>query len=275
MRIDLDAKIEWGRGDVTCLNIVFSDGAYGMVREFVKNGSRNEKVAVVTSDSHLGLIADGSYQERSEWVKENLGFDLADSAMYLDQSDKLFEMATRDALEVFVWVDFSSSAEYANFLHWVSRKKPREFFVVKPVLLPSTRESGAINACCTPSLDQLRNSANTVSQGDLDEFEILWKALTAENAAFRLLDGSGQLRSHGIDEFDDVLTDSVRAEWEPMPTVVLRAMNECLSSGRCFPGDLFFYKRLVWLSEKSCLEINGITNDISQSNIRKNIPIKS
>lgn len=223
-----------------CLNVVFSDIAHGMVREFLKDGSRSEEVAIVSSDSHLRPIAYSNYLERNAWARANLGFELVDSTTRLGQSDALFETATRDGLDIFAWVDFSSSAEYANFLHWMSRKKPVGFFVVKPIQLAPTQQNGAIRDRSMPSLDYVRNSANAVMSSDLEEFETSWKILEGENAAFRLLDKTGQLRSLDIAAFDDVLTDSVRAEWELMPTVVLRAMNECWSSGRCFPGDLFF-----------------------------------
>ncbi|CAE6874237.1 hypothetical protein R75465_08497 [Paraburkholderia aspalathi] len=265
-----DAEITDGRNPrgAKCLNVVFSDDSYHMVQKFLKIGRGHEEIAVVTGGYHLGHINNDNYAKRRAWVKVNLGIDLDDMTMDVDQSDILFEMATGGNHDIFAWVDFSCPAEYANFLHWSSRKKPVGVFVVKPIPLSMSQDPRGGEDRDISSLDYVRSSANAIQQEDVEKFESLWKILETENSAFRLFDGAGQLRSVKIDAFDDVLAGSVRFKWELMPTVVLRAMNECWSSGRCFPGDLFFYKRLAWLGENSNIEIKMDINDITRSELR-------
>ncbi|SOE62927.1 protein of unknown function [Burkholderia sp. D7] len=247
------------------LNVVFSHIAYDMISQLLSKDSRDEDIVIVSGGFHLGPIGNDDYDVREKWLRDNIDCDFSENSVpIMGESYAALTRSLRDSRRVFVWVDLMSSGEYAGFLYWIDRFKPSNLFIVQP----KPRSDNVMENDGVPSLDSARGAARLTSSDELNEYSMLWNRLKLENAAFRLFAQTGEFRSFTIDSFDDVLVDSVAEDWKSMPKIVLKAMNTCWASGRSIPGDLFFYRRLIWLSENSKIELRGDSNEFSKLDLR-------
>jgi Protein of unknown function/Domain of unknown function (DUF1835) len=243
------------------LNIGFSDNAGVAIRALLNNDSHNEDIEIVSGGFHLGPIDNDDIRVRHKWLRDHIDPDFNENIIPAT-SDLIAAFITshKDDSCVFAWVDLMSAEEYANFLYWVDRFKPSNFFIVQPKL-NSDKDAAS-------SLRSARDGARLTSSEELNEYAVLWNRLKLEDGAFRLFSKAGELRSSTVDAFDDILVDSVTAEWTSMPEIVLKAMNICWASGKSIPGDLFFYRRLIWLSNYSEIERRGDPNEFSKMDLR-------
>lgn len=237
------------------VNVAFSENSYAMIHGISTHEADAETCAIVCGGYHLGPVHDESREQRSIWIRNNLGAESADNFnLSIPKSENAFSVSSQGNVDVFAWVDLTSDAEYANFLHWIDCSKIKRFFIVAPTPLSN---GVTAHTATRPSLAALRGNAKPVDPRQLEVFVSLWNTLKQENAAFRLFDNAGEFRSLPIDEFDDVLVGAARHAWRPIADIVLRAMTACWSSGRSIPGDLFFFRRLVWLAENARLAFRG------------------
>jgi len=208
------------------LNVVFSHFVYDAISQLLSEDNRDEDIAIISGGFHLGPIDRDDYHAREKWFRDHLDPDFSEApATAICESYAEFTLAQRDNGHVFVWVDLTSSAEYANFLYWVDRCKPSNFFIVEPK--PYSENDGV------PSLSLAREDARLISSDDLVEYALLWNKLKTEDAAFRLFAQTGEFRSFAIDAFDQVLVNSVAEDWQSISTILVKAMNACWALAGC------------------------------------------
>ena len=247
------------------LNVVFSHIAYDVICPLLSKDSRDEDIVIVSGGFHLGPIGSDDYDVREKWLGDHIHRDYSENPVrIMGKSYAALTKSLRDSGRVFAWVDLMSSGEYADFLYWIDRFKPSNFFIVQP----KPRSDSDIDSDGVASLDSLRDGARLTTSDELNEYSMLWNRLKLEDAAFRLFAQTGEFRSFTIDAFDDVLVDSVAEDWKSMSKIVATAMNTCWESGRSIPGDLFFFRRLIWLSENSKIELRGEYNEFSKLDLR-------
>jgi Protein of unknown function/Domain of unknown function (DUF1835) len=243
------------------LNVVFSPFVYDAISQLLDKESRDENIAIISGGFHLGPIGRDDFHAREKWFRDHVDPDFSETpAAALCESYVAITLAQKDNGHVFVWVDLTSSAEYADFLYWIDRCKLSNFFIVEPN--PHSENGGV------PSLSLARVNARLIRSDELVEYALLWNKLKAEDAAFRLFFQTGEFRSFAIDAFDQVLVNSVAEDWQSISTILVKAMDACWTLGISIPGDLVFHRRLIWLSQNSTIELRGDGKDFSRSDLR-------
>jgi len=215
------------------LNIVhatFSTTSFNTISSEIFNKKLTGSCVLIGGNWHFGPLKNRNTSTLSAWFFENLGYipdNLSTDAHTIDKDVKIF-----------AWVDFLSSEEYANFIHWVTSRRMQKFSLISP-------PKNVINPAAAPhNFANLLNDAIEKNSSDIKIYTQEWDTLVDENSDFRLIDSTGRIRSFLSSHFDKYIIDSITREWEPSPMIALRIMEKLDSEKQTFPGDIFLYQRL-------------------------------
>ncbi|WP_423393867.1 DUF3658 domain-containing protein [Burkholderia sp. LMG 21824] len=238
------------------LHVTFSEAAFDAVSSAAASENITGSCIFINGDWHFGPLKNRSIQTLSAWFIEHFGYTPKNI-----QIDEAFT-ATDEFNEIYTWVDVLSSDEYANFLHWISVSRPRQFSMI-------SRNIHDIHSAPSNSENFIESLGNAVikASSEIDLYIQEWNILVNENSDFRLINPIGKIQSFTSSSFDKYIIDSVTADWEPSPLPVLRIMENLRAEHQQFPGDIFLYHQL----EK--LVVDGVIakqtdSDITQTQIR-------
>ncbi|WP_206995539.1 DUF3658 domain-containing protein [Trinickia mobilis] len=244
------------------VNVAFSYNVYSLVKEFVANKKIDEEVEFALEEMHLGPIEFSSVDSRREWLNTHVGVEVKKEQLLAAERTyfALREWIHR-GVSIVAWVDVNDSAEYANFLYWIDRCDPKTFLMARPDF---PGHGNFLNFESDPEkiMNSIRHSAELIRLECVEGYRRQWARLKSENSAFRLFDAENVLKSFAIDAFDEVLTSSIRTDWEAMPKILLRAIRKCWADGHSIPGDLVFSYRIIQLAKNSTeMEMRGDSSD--------------
>ncbi|AFQ49871.1 DUF3658 domain-containing protein [Burkholderia cepacia] len=223
------------KDDKNIVHATFSNTSFNIISSAVSKRNFTESCVLIGGDWHLGPLKERNTKTLSAWFSENFGYvpeNLSTNAQAIDQGAKIF-----------AWVNPLSSDEYANFIHWTSSQRMREFFLIS---LPENATNSTVNF---HDLAIFLDDAAEKKVRDIKHYIQEWDALTNENSDFRLIDCTGKIQSFASSHFDKYIINFITKEWEPAPIVALRIMEKLDSEKQAFPGDIFIYHHL----EKLCL----------------------
>ncbi|MGK8207146.1 DUF3658 domain-containing protein [Burkholderia cenocepacia] len=241
-------------------HITFSNISSNIVLSAISNNKITGSCVSIGGDWHLGPLKNRNDQTYSTWFFEHFGY--APENLPIDAQ----VITINQAAQIFAWVNPSSSVEYANFIHWVSSRRMQEFSLIS--LPESVTNSVTGNV---PNLSPLLDSAVKKRMRDIKYYIEEWNTLTNENSDFRLIDGTKRIRSFSSSYFNKYIINSVTADWEPSPEVVLRIMKKLDSENQAFPGDIFLYRQLEKFFSNGIIEKESNVN-IEQTRIRVTSP---
>jgi hypothetical protein len=246
------------------LNIFVLKQTFRRLKSFLGSDS-----VLADGDKFLGPVRDIGPVARRDWLHTHFGARIHENEIAAaENAYKKLREIQHDYARRIVWVDLGSAPEFANFLWYVGRCKPKDFLIATPAVL-GPQFICPDRASVAEAVKLIRESATLVRREQLQEYHTLYEKLNSENAAFRLFDEHGQFRSYDLDAFDTLLLSCTEREWEPMARVLLRAIEHCYDSGRSMPGDLIFCHRLVWLAHNTKrVELRGDASDPIRGEIR-------
>ncbi|MGN7984333.1 DUF3658 domain-containing protein [Burkholderia sp. 22313] len=239
------------------VHATFSATSLNTISSEISNKNLTGSCILIGGNWHFGPLKKRNIGTISAWFLENLGYipeNLSTDTQTIDKDVKIF-----------AWVDFLSSEEYVNFIHWATSPGMQEFSLIS---LPEN----TINPAADPhNFTNLLNDAIEKDMSDIKIYTQEWDALVDENSDFRLIDSTGKIRSLSSSHFDKYIIDSVTREWESSPMVVLRIMEKLDSEKQTFPGDIFLYHRLEKFFLSGAIEKQADIS-ISQTLIRTTNP---
>ncbi|KML61842.1 hypothetical protein VL15_04965 [Burkholderia cepacia] len=238
------------------LHVTFSEAAFDAASSVVSTKKQTDSCILINGDWHFGPLKNRSTQTFTSWFIEHFGYTPKNPIT--DNPPTSLD----EPKEIYAWIHASSSDEYANFLHWVSTSRPRQFSLIP-------HNSTHFTSTSPSSENPIESLDHAVINGarEIDAYIQEWNTLINENSDFRLINPTGKLQSFASSSFDKYIIDSVAIDWEPSPLPVLRAMEHLHAERRQFPGDIFLYQRLEQLATKGIIE-KQTDSDITQTQIR-------
>jgi hypothetical protein len=256
------------------LHVLFSPSAAGTLRHVLASLGRSDRVMCTYDDVSFGPItADAS--ARVAWVEEELGVTgWADVV----EGDAPF-LATSCAPDVLpvAWISRRDSRSYAGFLWWLSYlgDAPCRIIDVTDLRLRGdgtevSRGWLALGPSAIPAEEMIPLLGTEVDLGPLAraEHHARWRALTAENAPFRMIDAAGRLVSAPVTAFDPLILSCATRKWQKMARIVGEAMGAEWEGGVHNAGDLVLFSRLDALVDTGALAWRGDRSSIHDCELR-------
>lgn len=242
------------------LHVTFSEAAFDAVSSAVSTKNITGSCILINGDWHFGPLKNRSAQTLTSWFIEHFGYAPENPITHNPS------ISLNESREIYAWIDAFSSDEYANFLHWISTSRPRQFS-----LIPHNSTHVTSTSPNSENLAEFLDHAIKKGAREIDAYIQEWNTLVNENSDFRLINPAGKLQSFTSSSFDKYIIDSVATDWEPSPLPVLRAMEHLHAERQQFPGDIFLFQRLEQLATKGIIE-KQTDSDITQTQIRLATP---
>jgi hypothetical protein len=268
----------------TVLHVVFNISAAETVQVAMQRLGLNDEVVALSDSLSFGPINPPDPDLRAGWVESELGIDGWQEVT--GEAADLWAAALRDGQRRIVWLSRRSTQEYCGFLEFVWRLGDRQcdFIDVTDVPVGSRRGSyeeasrhttGSLGSF---SVDDIlganpRALATPLTQAMRDKYRAAWAILRTENAPFRVLTTTLELRSAEISHFDSQLLGFVREEWTKAALVVGCVLGAFSEAGLYQTGDWELAARLRTMIESGRIEGRGDLYHVQRSEVR--LPLRS
>jgi hypothetical protein len=233
------------------VHLTFSKPAKRFLDRGIANGHVRGRCLLDDGIWDIGPLQDRTDSRLKAWSLEHIGVECHDQ--FPPEIDKRKE----GDVAIIAWFHPNSSTEYANFLHWVDKHRPKQLFIAHPDGL-----SGVSDPDHTSILPHLLTAAHARGNVVIQPLVTKWDSLKRENGDFRLFNASGQLQTFSSSYFKDRLVNIVECHWKSTAEVVAEALQALWLDKHGVPGDRFFFHSIEILSVEGTLETrrNNATN---------------
>ena len=260
----------------SALHIVFNLSAAAVLRDALRQASRDERVVGLSDCLSFGPINPPDPELRREWVEKELGYTGWEEIV--GEATSFWLEALSVSNRRIAWLSRRSAQEYAGFLEWLWRlgEEPAEVIDLTDVMVAGN-STGPIERYFAISLgllspreilkNELLDRTETLAAALRAQYRELWGRLRTENAPLRIL-SEGELVSEPLSSFDPLLLSCATPEWQKTARVIGEALSDSWETSVLQTGDLVLCARARALACAGRLEFRGDLSDIQNSELR-------
>lgn len=234
--------------DAPPLHVTFTASAAVSLRQALDRLGRKEEVLPLVDDLALGPIDPGTFQERRQWMDDELGNEYDD---WEEQIPVFWARVTTMRTPIVAWLSKWDARELCGFLELLWRVKDVPVSIVD---VSDVSPSFSLIRSDVMIDRKLFERATLVTDPDRARCEAEWQRLRAENAPLRVMTERG-LVSAPITHFDETIRSFITDVWQKCSKVGGNALSKLWADGYIQPGsDMLVFSRLLALMDDETIE---------------------
>jgi hypothetical protein len=234
------------------IHVLFSSSAAGSLRQVLGTRGCFKTVIDLTESLDWGPIASGDFEERADWLDQNVPSSFAGEWGWIVEHVVEFQKMVAEDPERLIWIE-PTSAQALSGLYWYLERFGGSN--AQMLVAPRYKSISGLGVRGPDSMAELLDSYPRV-RWKPDQFPAdHWSALRAENSLLRIVK-DGVLQSAPSDYFDEFLLRRCSSNLTEWMRVVGNAMIDAGDAGHSI-DDLFLQWRLRDLVRRGVVAANG------------------
>ena len=257
------------------IHVLFNEPAATALRRALLARSRTDQVACLLDDLSVGPIADDDIAARAGWMESELLLEGWQTTVATVPQFLQATLAT--GVMPVAWFSRHDAQGYAGFLWWLSKLRDAPCQVMDTTNLLDHAGKVAISpsALSASAMQNLFGTQRGVDAELRRQYAAIWSRLKAENAAFRVVEQSGEIVSKPITCFDPALIAACSQSWRPMASIIGEVLSGFLNQGLSQASDAILHGRIRALVALSIFEWRGDLPVIRACELRLTVPAAS